>query len=82
MFVEEGLIELFLLKVSVWKICMFSVSEQFPAFAPACRLALKWLSSQMLSQFIDSIMVETIMADVFLRPFTGYQPRFDFKPSL
>uniref|UniRef100_F1KTM6 Nucleolar protein 6 n=1 Tax=Ascaris suum TaxID=6253 RepID=F1KTM6_ASCSU len=57
---------------------LYSVSEQFPAFAPACRLALKWLSSQMLSQFIDSIMVETIMADVFLRPFTGYQPRTPF----
>ncbi|VDM37097.1 unnamed protein product [Toxocara canis] len=57
---------------------MFSVSQQFASFAPACRLALKWLSSQMLSDFIEDIMVETIMASVFLRPFTSYQPRTPF----
>ncbi|VDK43455.1 unnamed protein product [Anisakis simplex] len=57
---------------------LHSLSQQFSAYAPACRIAFKWLASQMLSDHISDIIIETIMAHVFIYPLTDHQPRTSF----
>lgn len=52
-----------------------SVSQSFGAFAETCQLALYWLSSQLLSDYIDDIIVETIVASVFIKPLCIAAPR-------
>uniref|UniRef100_A0A0N5AKB9 Nucleolar protein 6 n=1 Tax=Syphacia muris TaxID=451379 RepID=A0A0N5AKB9_9BILA len=53
----------------------FSVSHQYPAFSGTCRLALRWLSAHMLSSYISDIVVEIIVAAVFVKPLFLCRPQ-------
>lgn len=44
------------------------VAALTPAFAPACRLAQRWVASQMLSNHISPEVVELMVASVFAHP--------------
>ncbi|VDN88886.1 unnamed protein product [Brugia pahangi] len=57
---------------------LHSVSQQFDAFANTCRLAMYWLSSHALSDYLSEVILETIVASIFLKPFSIEPPRTSF----
>uniref|UniRef100_A0A1I8ER67 Nucleolar protein 6 n=1 Tax=Wuchereria bancrofti TaxID=6293 RepID=A0A1I8ER67_WUCBA len=57
---------------------LHSVSQQFEAFANTCRLATYWLSSHALSDYLNEVILETIVASVFLKPLSVQPPRTPF----
>ncbi|CAG9533984.1 unnamed protein product [Cercopithifilaria johnstoni] len=57
---------------------LHSASQQFEAFPDACRLAMYWLSSHALSDYLNEVILETIVASVFLKPFSLQPPRMAF----
>uniref|UniRef100_A0A158Q7J7 Nucleolar protein 6 n=1 Tax=Elaeophora elaphi TaxID=1147741 RepID=A0A158Q7J7_9BILA len=57
---------------------LHSASQQFEAFSETCRLAMYWLSCQALSDYLNEVILETIVASVFLKPFSIQPPRTSF----
>lgn len=58
--------------------CFSSASQQFEAFSDTCRLAMCWLSSHALSDYLNEVILEAVVASVFLKPFSIQPPRFCF----
>uniref|UniRef100_A0A1I7VA14 Nucleolar protein 6 n=1 Tax=Loa loa TaxID=7209 RepID=A0A1I7VA14_LOALO len=57
---------------------LHSASQQFEAFPDTCRLATYWLSSHALSDYLNEVILETIVASVFLKPLSVQPPRTPF----
>ncbi|VDM94980.1 unnamed protein product [Thelazia callipaeda] len=57
---------------------LHSVSQQFNAFSDTCRLAKYWLSSHALSDYLNGMIVETLVASVFLKPYSLQSPKTAF----
>ncbi|KAM3720026.1 Nucleolar protein [Dirofilaria immitis] len=57
---------------------LHSASQRFEAFADTCRLAIYWLSSHALSDYLNEMILETIVAYIFLKPFSVQPPRTPF----
>ncbi|KAL3993759.1 Nrap family protein, partial [Acanthocheilonema viteae] len=57
---------------------LHSASQQFDAFSDTCRLAMYWLSSHALSDYLNEVILETIVASVFLKPLSIQPPRTPF----
>uniref|UniRef100_A0A915PV07 Nucleolar protein 6 n=1 Tax=Setaria digitata TaxID=48799 RepID=A0A915PV07_9BILA len=57
---------------------LHSTSQRFEAFPDTCRLAMYWLSSHALSDYLNEMILETIVASVFLKPFSVQPPSSPF----
>ncbi|VDK80887.1 unnamed protein product [Litomosoides sigmodontis] len=57
---------------------LHSTSQRFEAFADTCRLAMYWLSSHALSDYLNEVILETIVSSVFIKPFSIQPPRIPF----
>lgn len=55
-------------------ICIFNfhfhrLYSQQPSFGPACRLAKRWLSAQLLDDtHVSEVVIELLMASIYLMP--------------
>ncbi|XP_065188804.1 nucleolar protein 6-like isoform X1 [Sycon ciliatum] len=45
-----------------------SLSQQYPAYSMTCRLAKRWLSSQLMARFFSDEIVELLVAYLFINP--------------
>ncbi|RWS28285.1 nucleolar protein 6-like protein [Leptotrombidium deliense] len=57
---------------------LYSVHLKYATFGTACRLAKRWLASQMFTDYLNDITVELIMAYIYIDPFPYSVPNSPF----